>query len=185
MENRDRSRARRSLPGRRGTGWVGCRLLVALGVLGAGLFGWGCAAPEAARTGAGGFRPPVAGVEVVGSGGSTHGPLRLVRAELAFDNNLGEATVARGEPLGVCGMLRFDGNGLLRAVWEVDGRVLEQVSTHVVFGNTLRVCTGPAAVLPTFEPGPHQVTLRVQEPPPSPELPSVRYFVTGEPYQRK
>jgi len=157
---------------------------VVAGALAAGLLWGGCAAPGASTPGEG-SRSPSPGVEVVGSGGRTAGPLGLVRAELTFDNALGEATVARGEPLGACGTLRFDGNGLLRAAWEVDGRTLEVVSAHVVFGNSVRVCTGAGTVLPTFEPGPHQVTLRVQEPRPDFEIPTLRYFVTGEPYRRE
>ncbi len=130
---------------------------------------------------AAGFSPaPHPTHEVLGSAGRTAGPLELSRVELSFAGGLGEATVSQGEQLAATALLRFDGNGQFRATWVVDGRVLGAVSFPVTFGSTVRLRTGAAVVLPTFEPGPHRVTLRVIEPALAFAVPSISYFVTGE-----
>lgn len=114
------------------------------------------------------------------SGGKTTGPLKITRIELCFQNDRGEMAVPINSKLRAYAVIRFDGNGLFRAAWEVDGRILEEMAFNVIFGKTLTLWTGPGVVLPTFEPGPHRLTLIVEEPAPPFEIPTIQYFVTGE-----
>lgn len=115
-----------------------------------------------------------------GSGGKTTGPLKITRIELNFSNNRGEITVPINSRLRPYAVIRFDGNGLFRAAWEVDGRKLEEVAIPVTFGNTLTLYIREGTVLPTFEPGPHRLTLKVYEPLTNFEIPFITYFVTGD-----
>lgn len=119
-------------------------------------------------------------ISVTGSGGATMGPLRIERVELNFFNDRGQATVARGSVLHAYAVIRFDGNGLFRARWEVDKRILEEVVTNVTHGDTLTVRMQRGISLPTFEPGPHRVRLNIEEPTPDFELPVIQYFVTAD-----
>lgn len=111
------------------------------------------------------------------SGGMTTGPLALRRIELQFPNQRGEITVPLHSRLAARATIQFDGNGLFRAAWVVDGRVIETVSLTVTFGDTLTMDTAPSTVLPTLEPGPHDLTLRIEQPLPSFTVPVIRYWV--------
>jgi hypothetical protein len=117
---------------------------------------------------------------ITGSGGETTGPLKITRIELNFSNDRGDMTIARNSELCAYAIIRFNGNGLFRASWEVDGIPLEAVEIHITFGNTITLRTGDSTIIPTFEPGPHNLTLRVKEPIPDFEIPIIKYFVTGE-----
>ena len=109
----------------------------------------------------------------------------MTRIEINFSNERGDITVPMNSTLSPYAVIRFDGNGLFRATWVVDGRVLEEVATTVTFGNTMTIRMGTGTMLPTFEPGAHSLTLRVVEPTPAFAIPVVRYFVTGEPDDEK
>ncbi len=131
----------------------------------------------------GGVKRPVAGERgyyyISGSGGATSGPLKVDRVELNFQNDRGEITVSVNEKLKAYAVIRFSGNGLFRAFWVVDGRVVEEVTLTLAFGNTLTLWTRPETVLPTFEPGPHTLTLKIEQPKPAFKVPAIRYFVAG------
>lgn len=124
--------------------------------------------------------PPEPSYSISGSGGNTGGPLRIKRIELNFQNDRGEITVPLNSRLKAYAVIRFDGNGLFRASWVVDGRVLEEVAITVTYGNTLTIWTSSSTIIPTFEPGPHTLTLRIKEPKPHFKIPVIRYFVTGK-----
>jgi hypothetical protein len=111
------------------------------------------------------------------SGGTTTGPLQVKRVELLFPNNRGDITVPINSKLSVKAIVQFNGNGLFRATWEVDGRVLENVAINVSYGDTLELVAKKTTVLPTFEPGPHRVTLKIEQPKTSFVVPTVNYFV--------
>jgi len=117
---------------------------------------------------------------ITGSGGETTGPLKIIRIELNFSNDRGDMTIPRNSELCAFAIIRFNGNGLFRASWEVDGMPLEEVAIHITFGNTINLRTGDSTIIPTFEPGPHYLILRVKEPIPDFEIPAIKYFVTGE-----
>ncbi len=118
--------------------------------------------------------------EFSGSGGKATGPLKMTRIELNFSNNLGDITIPMNSRLDAYAIIRFDGNGLFRASWLVDGRILEHVAINVTSGNTLTLRTAAGTIIPTFEPGPHSLTLKVEEPVPGFKIPVITYFVTGE-----
>lgn len=117
---------------------------------------------------------------ITGSGGKTTGPLRITRIELNFQNDRGEIAVPINGEILPYAVIRFDGNGLFRAAWMVDGRPLEEVAINVTFGDTITLRTSPGTVFPAFEPGQHTVTLKINEPAPPFDIPVIRYFVTGE-----
>ncbi len=123
--------------------------------------------------------PPAAPVFRL-SGGATTGPLAVRRVEIVFPNGRGEIMVPRSAALRAEAVIRFNGNGPFRAVWVVDGRPVEIVAQMIAFGDTLTLGTSPATVLPTFEPGPHTVTLRIEQPAPPFPVPVVSYIVTGD-----
>ncbi len=135
----------------------------------------GCAHPSAAR---GGTPPPPAAPHSEITGGTTTGPLRIERLELVFDNGFGSITVPQHSHLTATATLRFSGTGLLRGTWRVDGRPIEEVSLVVTHGATLRLPLAPTTVLPTFEPGRHDLTLVIVEPHPDFDLPTIHYMVT-------
>ncbi len=112
-------------------------------------------------------------------GGATTGPLRIERLEITFPNGFGSITVPKGARLAARAVIRCSGNGAFRADWVVDGRVVETVTRTVTYGKTFELTT-PAGALPTFEPGPHTVTLRIREPRPGFDPPVVRYLVVME-----
>ena len=116
---------------------------------------------------------------ITGAGGKTSGPLQITRIELMFANQQAEVTVPQYARLHARAVIRTDGNGTLRATWLVDGRPLEAVALSLSFGSTVTLQTSADTRLPTFEPGPHTVTLQVQEPAPPFPVPVIRYFVTG------
>ncbi len=122
---------------------------------------------------------------ITGSGGKTTGPLKITRIELNFSNGRGEITVPMNSRMRPYAIIRFDGNGLFRAVWEVDGRKLEDVAINITFGDTLTLRTRPDTILPTFEPGPHRLTLNVTEPAAGFDIPVITYFVTGEALEKR
>lgn len=140
-------------------------LLVAVAILGVG-----CVAPG---PGAPGSQPPYRL-----SGGFTAGPLAVRRVELTFGSGRPEATVRREERVGARAVIRFAGSGPFDAAWVVDGRPVETVALMITFGDTLTLET--AAPLPTFEPGPHAVTLRIHAPAGAPPAPSITYLVTAD-----
>jgi hypothetical protein len=114
------------------------------------------------------------------SGGVTTGPLVLRRIELQFPNQRGEITVPLHSQLTARAIVQFNGNGLFRADWVVDGRVIETISLMVTYGDTLTIDTAPTTVLPTLEPGPHELTLRIEQPAPSLTVPLIRYWVSTD-----
>ncbi len=111
------------------------------------------------------------------SGGTTTGPLQISRVELLFQNDRGEIDVPSGSKLSARAVINFNGNGLFQGQWLVDGMPVELVSIPVTFGNRLSLHTAPTTVLPTFDLGPHTVTLTVQSPSTMMTLPSITYHV--------
>lgn len=102
--------------------------------------------------------------------------LTLERVELSFANNRPEIVVRRDEAgLKARARLRHAGSGLLRASWEVDGRILAPpVTRHVLLGERVEL---ESPTLPTFEPGTHTVRLVVASPAPAVPLPAIIYLV--------
>jgi hypothetical protein len=143
------------------------------------IFFCGCYSMEA-RNGIETIKPPKPHYTFSDSGDKATGPLKITRIELCFQNDRGEMTVSVNSRLRAYAVIHFDGNGLFRAAWMVDGRILEEIAFNITFGKTLTLWTSPGVILPTFEPGPHSLTLFVKEPVPPFEIPAIQYFVTGE-----
>jgi hypothetical protein len=107
--------------------------------------------------------------------------LRITRMQLSFDNERAEITVKRNQPgLKARVDIRFDGSGLLRGYWEVDGRILSNVSQNLVYGNTLRLSTPDIPFLPTFADGTHRVRFVITQPAQEIEFPQAIYYVTAD-----
>lgn len=113
----------------------------------------------------------------------------LRRVELYFDgkDRRPEAIVNRNfKGLKAHTDIYFNGSGFLQGYWEVDGRVIENISRHVTFGAKVTLSTPDIPGLPTFEPGFHIVRFVITNPQPPFELPQIVYWVTAreEPVKR-
>jgi len=107
--------------------------------------------------------------------------LVITRMQLSFDNGRAETTVNRNQPgLRVNADLRFDGSGLLKGYWEVDGRLLAQVNQHLTYGKSIRLSSPAAPFLPTFVEGSHRVRLVITSPANEIPFPEAIYYVTSE-----
>lgn len=115
-----------------------------------------------------------------GSGGKSTGPLAIKSIELTFQNRQGDITLAANSQPQPQALISFNGNGLFQAQWQVDGRTLEQVSLNVVFGKTLKLHPLATTQLPTFEPGPHTVILKILSPKTTLTSPAITYFIQNQ-----
>ncbi|PLY03403.1 MAG: hypothetical protein C0622_04440 [Desulfuromonas sp.] len=107
--------------------------------------------------------------------------LHISRIQLSFDNGRPETTISRNQPgLRVHADLRFDGTGLLKGYWEVDGQMLAPVNQHLTYGKSLRLTTPAAPLLPTFVEGSHRVRLVITMPENEIPFPEAIYYVTSE-----
>lgn len=108
-----------------------------------------------------------------------HG-LAVTRIEMTFANGRPDITVPKNSPPPqVYARHDVQGAGVLDALWMVDGRILAHVAQPVM-GGTRLVFTGPRQpALPTYEPGPHTVTLQIRPPQGVAQPPQVKYYVTG------
>ena len=109
----------------------------------------------------------------------TIGPLSIRRIELRFANGQGMVTVPQHTPkLRAFAEITYSGSGLLQAAWEVDGRIISLVREYLTFGGRVVIASPEPPVLPTFEPGLHRVTLRLDPGTFAPEVPTIFYMVT-------
>lgn len=107
--------------------------------------------------------------------------LTITRMQLSFDNGRAETTVNRNQPgLRANADLRFNGSGLLKAYWEVDGSFLSQVNQHLTYGKSIRLTTPAVPFLPTFVEGTHRVRLVITNPANEIPFPEAIYYVTSE-----
>ena len=107
--------------------------------------------------------------------------LIITRLQLTFGNGRAETTVSRNQPgLRVNADIRFDGSGLLKGYWEVDGRVLSQVNQHLTYGKSIRLTSPATPFLPTFVEGSHRVRLVITSPENEIPFPEAIYYVTSE-----
>jgi hypothetical protein len=105
----------------------------------------------------------------------------VVRVELVFVNRRADITVPLRYPhLRAYAMVRFSGNGVLRATWKIDDRLVGTVVEPTILGDG-RIIASPE--LSTVEPGLHRVTLDIADPRPAFRIPEITYFVTAEDYE--
>jgi hypothetical protein len=110
--------------------------------------------------------------------------LSIERINLYFENRRSEITVKRNQPaLKAYAEIRYIGSGLLQGFWEVDGRIIETVNRHLVYGEYLTLETPDIPSLPTFVVGSHIVRFIITTPPMEIEFPHLLYHVTAEDYE--
>ncbi len=105
--------------------------------------------------------------------------LDIQRLELSFADGRGQATTPRNGKLRAHADLLYSGTGLLEGYWEADGRIIGRISRHLAGNGTVTI-PGPAARIPTFDPGTHQLRFVVTTPATSFSAPSLIYFVEPE-----
>ncbi|MEE8482343.1 MAG: hypothetical protein V3S12_03230 [Acidiferrobacterales bacterium] len=116
-------------------------------------------------------------------GGSAATGFGVSRLALSFDNGAPVRLVSRNDPLQAFADVAFSGSGLLQAFWEVADptstsgspiyRTLRSVNQYLI-GNT-QTLKGPQ--LPTNSTGLYLVRLRITNPAPGFDAPTIRYFV--------
>lgn len=112
--------------------------------------------------------------------------LRVTRIKIYFNNGRPKITVKRNQrDLRISADVRYEGTGLLEGYFEVDGRILQRVQKHVIYGrsagfNTATFRTPTAKVLPTFAPGTHIARFVITRPAQNIPFPSAVYFVSAQ-----
>lgn len=115
--------------------------------------------------------------------GEAGGTLGIRRISMYFGNGRAEATVMKyANDLKAYADIRYNGSGLLKGYWEVDGRLLSYVSQPLPAGQQITLTTPDIPALPTFETGTHTLRFVVTNPEPSQgiPLPVLVYFVTTD-----
>jgi hypothetical protein len=94
----------------------------------------------------------------------------------------GRITVPRNtKGLRAAATITYNGQGLLRGRWVVDGQVQGFVTKQLIGGMREAIIASPAfPAFPTFATGLHSVRFEILNPAPGLETPSLLYFVTGE-----
>jgi len=115
--------------------------------------------------------------------GEAGGTLGIRRLSLYFGNGRAETTVMKyANDLKAYADIRYNGSGLLKGYWEVDGRLLSYVSQPLPAGQQITLATPDIPALPTFETGTHTLRFVVTNPDPNQgiPLPVLVYFVTTD-----
>ncbi|RPI78605.1 MAG: hypothetical protein EHM45_05965 [Desulfobacteraceae bacterium] len=108
-------------------------------------------------------------------------PLNISRIRLYFENKRAEITVKRKAPgLKAFADINFTGKGLLKGYWQVDDRIIANVSKNLVYGKSLVIATPDMPSLPTFSEGTHIVKFVIQQPEQGIPLPKALYYVTPD-----
>jgi hypothetical protein len=101
----------------------------------------------------------------------------ITRMALDFGDGRVEATIPRNAKRRARVELRYQGSGLLRGRWAVDGRVLAEVSRTLAFGGQ---ASFESPELPAFDTGGHVVRFVIDSPAPAFPLPQATYYVTPD-----
>ena len=115
--------------------------------------------------------------------GETGGTFGIRRMSLYFGNNRAETTVRKySADLKAYADISYNGSGILKGYWEVDGRLLSYVSQTLPANQLITIATPDIPALPTFESGTHTLRFVVTNPNPDQgiPLPTLIYFVTTE-----
>lgn len=108
-------------------------------------------------------------------------PFRITRLQLYFENRRAEITVKRNQKkLRAYVDIRYAGSGLLQGYWEADGRIIENVNRHLVYGRSITIESPEVPSFPTFDTGTHRVRFVITNPSREISLPEAIYFVTTE-----
>lgn len=115
--------------------------------------------------------------------GETGGTLGIRRLSLYFGNGRAETTVMKDTTdLKAYADISYNGSGLLKGYWEVDGRLLSYVSQPLPGSQQITLTTPDIPALPTFDSGTHTLRFVVTNPDPNQgiPLPTLVYFVTTD-----
>ncbi|PKN37918.1 MAG: hypothetical protein CVU62_09365 [Deltaproteobacteria bacterium HGW-Deltaproteobacteria-2] len=115
--------------------------------------------------------------------GEAGGTLGIRRISVYFGNGRAETTVMKyASDLKAYADIRYNGSGLLKGYWEVDGRLLSYVSQPLPAGQQITLATPDIPALPTFETGTHTLRFVITNPEPGQgiPLPVLVYFVTTD-----
>ena len=115
--------------------------------------------------------------------GEAAGTPAIKRLSLYFANGRAETTVMKyTNNLKAYADIRYNGSGLLKGYWEVDGRLLSYVSQPLPAGQQITLTTPDIPALPTFETGTHTLRFVVTNPRTGEgiPLPVLVYFVTTD-----
>ena len=116
------------------------------------------------------------------------GPFSLVRMEMKFSspqgpgNSAGRITVPAGtRRIETEAYITYNGGGLLRAQWKVDGQILGYVTRYLYPGARQAIIKSPQVPgFPTYDTGKHKVELEILSPAPAFDEPVIYYFVSTE-----
>lgn len=101
--------------------------------------------------------------------------------QLRFDDGKSYKIVPKDfSPLNVYADIKYEGTGIFRAQWILDGAPLGIVTRAMPFARQITIDTSDIISLPTITPGIHEVSLRVTDPPTENPIPAIRYFVALE-----
>ena len=102
--------------------------------------------------------------------------------QLRFDDGKSYRVVPKGLPsLKAFADIKYEGTGLLRVQWLVDGTPLGAFITRALnFAADTTVDSGALPGLPTVMPGMHEVSLRIFDPAVDFTIPMIRYFVSAD-----
>jgi hypothetical protein len=118
------------------------------------------------------------------------GTFSLVRMELAFNQPLetagtrpssgGRITVPRfTKGLRAAATLTYNGGGVLRGQWKVDGQILSMVTRQINPGPRETIIASPLTpAFPTYGTGLHKVEFEILDPVPGFDVPMIYYYVT-------
>ena len=112
---------------------------------------------------------------------ATAGVFKVTRLQVYFANQRAETVVEKNSPsLKAYADLSIEGTGLLQGFWEVNGRVMANVTRHIATErSTITLETPDLPGIPTFESGPHRLRFVLTSPALTAILPEAIYFVAG------
>jgi hypothetical protein len=106
--------------------------------------------------------------------------LWISRISIYFENKRPRLTIQRNGKVGTAyADIRYEGTGLLKAYWEVDGRVLSRVQKHLTHGRQHTFTTPAMPPIPTFSEGSHRLRFIITEPEQAIAFPVAIYYVTA------
>lgn len=130
--------------------------------------------------------PPETGIVQIILTSEASAEFAITRLQLYFENRRAEITVKKNQPaLKAFVDIRYVGSGLLQGYWEVDGRILQNVNRHLVYGRSVTIESPDIPSLPTFVPGTHMVRFVITSPVSAIPMPEAIYFVTAEEFKER
>jgi len=111
------------------------------------------------------------------SGSSYSGKLSIERVEITDLKGKPSLTVKQGAPVIPQAIIKFKGSGIFSANWNVDGRIIEQVSLNLTHGSVLTLKPRQTTKIPTYQPGTHTLSLQINSPAVRFKAPLLKYFI--------